>query len=282
MNILTFDIEDWFHINFNKSFNDEKLWQKFESRIQDNTDVLLDLLDEHKVQATFFILGWVARKHPGVVKEINNRGHDIGSHSDLHNLVLGQDHKEFEEDLKRSIESLESLIGKKVTLFRAPAFSIGRKNLWAFEILAKNGILTDCSIFPAKHDFGGFPELNEYGPFIIDKGGIEIRELPMSVYGFFGRKMIFTGGGYFRFFPLKWIQYALKDAEYNMFYFHPRDFDSGQPILEGLSFKRRLLSYIGLKHSLEKFTRLVKSYKFISVSQAEDIIQWEKVQKVRF
>ncbi len=277
MNILTFDLEDWFHINFDKKFNDELLWNEFESRIVHSTDIILEILYKKRIKATFFVLGWVAREYPDIIKKIFNEGHDIGSHSDIHNLIYLQNPEEFRKELRKSLHSIENVTGNKVKLFRAPAFSVGKNNIWALNILAEEGIEIDCSIFPLRHDFGGFPELQHHGtPFTIKIGDIILREFPMSTMNILGKPIVLSGGGYFRLFPYSLIRRYINKSEYVMTYFHPRDFDYGQPILSGLSLMRRVKSYYGLKQSLAKFQKLIDEFEVISISDAVNLCQWNE------
>lgn len=275
INILTFDIEDWFHINFQKEFNDEIRWKDYPSRIEANTDVILEILDSQKIKATFFCLGWVARNYPHIIKSIQKSGHDIGSHSDIHNLSSSLNKNDFEIDLKISIQSIEEIIGTKIEMFRAPAFSIGKSNLWAIEILIKHGIKFDCSILPAVHQFGGFPELKVGSPFFFNHQNSMIKEFPVSTSNFFGRQMLITGGGYFRFYPYPVIRRHIANSNYVITYFHPRDFDANQPYLEDIPISRKFKSYVGLKGSLKKFNRMISEFKFVSVSQADKLIDWD-------
>lgn len=280
MNILSFDIEDWFHINFDEEFNDEVRWNDYTSRIESNTDFILEVLEIRKIRATFFCLGWVARKYPALVRRIHENGHDIGSHSDIHNLVNKLNRNEFEIDLKKSISSLEDVTGSKIKIFRAPAFSIGKSNLWAFEVLLDNGIEIDCSIFPANHHFGGFPEMNIGSPFLINYKNSLIKEFPVSTYNFLGKAVVLTGGGYFRFFPYYFIRKYIENSDYVFSYFHPRDFDVNQPLLNNISYIRKFKSYYGLKHSLKKFTKLMSEFEFINVSNADKIFDWNKSETI--
>jgi polysaccharide deacetylase family protein (PEP-CTERM system associated) len=144
MNVLTFDIEEWFHILDNTSTSTDEQWSNFESRIERNMPQLLALLDSSSQKATFFCLGWVARKYPGVIREIDNARHEIATHSDMHQLVFTQERKEFKADVERSIKSLEDLTGKRITAYRAPGFSLTEETPWAFDVLAECGIETDC------------------------------------------------------------------------------------------------------------------------------------------
>lgn len=280
MNILTFDIEDWFHINFEKSFNREIRWDSFESRVEENTDIILEILEQNGTKATFFCLGWIARKHPNVLRKILGLGHDIASHSDIHNLASNLSVSEFEMDLKKSIYSIEDITGKKISMYRAPAFSIGKNNLWAFEILAQNGIEIDCSVFPAKHDFGGFADIGETTPFRLKYNHSILKEFPMSTANVFGKNIVITGGGFFRLYPYWLIRRHISDKSYIMTYFHPRDIDKEQPILKGLSHIRKFKSYYGLKYSLNKFSRLISEFNFLSISEADKLITWNDIKLI--
>jgi polysaccharide deacetylase family protein (PEP-CTERM system associated) len=154
MNILTFDIEEWFHCDF---ISDSSSWIKYETRIYKNVDLILEHLSSKNQKATFFILGWIADRYPDVVKKIKEENHEIGCHSYFHGLVHQMSKQDFFNDTEKAIKKTEDIIGEKVNIYRAPGFSITENTPWAFEILAKLGIEYDCSIFPASHDYGGFP-----------------------------------------------------------------------------------------------------------------------------
>ena len=274
MKILTFDIEEWFHLLDNNSTRSEREWSAFDSRIHANIDRILKLLDEKNKSATFFCLGWIGEKYPEVIKAIDMAGHEIGSHSHLHQLVYQQSPSEFKEDLRRSLDSLESITGKKISLYRSPGFSITKDCLWAFEIMMDMGIECDCSIFPAPRSHGGIADFPHVEPFNLLVNGRQLKELPMSIYQIGPLKIPFSGGGYFRFFPYDLIKFMSTRNEYLMTYFHPRDFDKDQPLIPGLSTVKRLKSYYGLKGALPKLERLVDENQFISVRQAINAINW--------
>ena len=143
MNILTFDVEDWFHILDNESTKNEKQWSQLESRIHQNMDKIFALLEKHDQKATFFTLGWVARKYPEIIRKIDGLGHDIANHSDMHQLAYEFNREEFRQDLECSIKSIEDVVGKKVKAYRAPGFSVMHQNKWVFDELIKNGIEMD-------------------------------------------------------------------------------------------------------------------------------------------
>jgi polysaccharide deacetylase family protein (PEP-CTERM system associated) len=278
MNILTFDIEEWFHILNNYSTKTEEQWNNYESRIHANTERILNLLNKHKTKATFFCLGWIAKKYPEIVKKIALCGYEIGSHTMMHQLVYDQSKKEFADDLERSMKTLEDLIGKKVKYFRAPGFSLREDTQWAFEILISHGIEIDCSITSASSGHGGFPGYGESVPAIIQCAGSKIKELPVNYTSVFGNPMLFSGGGYFRLFPYSLIKHWTKKSDYVMTYMHPRDFDSDQPMIPSLPLKRKFKSYVGLSKSFEKFEKYISDFNFIDVAEADALISWEELR----
>ena len=282
MKILTFDIEEWFHILDHKTTATEENWINFEYRLEKNINLILELLASKNQTATFFCLGWIARKFPKVLKKIDSMNFEIGSHSDMHQLVYEQNRKQFREDLKRSIFSIEDLIGKKVSCYRAPGFSIKSKSHdWVFDELISCGIEIDCSIFPAKRAHGGFPNFCSGFPVVINREGEKIKEFPMSLYEIFNKKIIFSGGGYFRIFPYPLIKEMTKNSKYVMTYFHPRDFDKGQPILIDLSLKRRFKSYYGINFAFSKLEKLIKDFNFISLKEADKLIDWSNTEEIK-
>ena len=281
MNILTFDIEDWFHIYFEKGFNVDSVLDKYESRIRGNMEMIHEVLDAKNQKATFFCLGWVARKYPDVIRQIVDKGHEIGTHSDNHNLAFLQNREEFSQDFESSIKSLEDVSGTKVKYYRAPAFSIKDENKWVFEDMIRQGIEIDCSIFPAKGDFGGFENFRSGEPCIVEYQGMTIKELPMNIEKILGQPVIFSGGGYFRLFPYWLINYLIKRSNYTMTYFHPRDFDAQQPMLPQLSTLRKFKSYYGLKGAYAKFKRMMDDFDFYDVREASEKVDWSQVEVVK-
>ena len=279
MNILTFDIEEWFHILDHDNISKEHHWDDFEYRLEKNLDRILDLLIAREQKATFFVLGWVARKFPELVKKISLSGFEIGSHSDLHQLVYNQDRNSFREDLKKSIDSIESIIGKKVISYRAPGFSLKPNCEWAFEELVSEGIEIDCSIFPERRAHGGFEKFGNAKPTIVNFNGIKIKEFPINLYYFFGKSIIFSGGGYFRLIPYAFIKHMCKSSDYIMTYFHPRDFDPLQPMINDLSLFRKFKSYYGLRSSFDKLNRILNDFQFIDLETANKEIEWKLVSE---
>lgn len=281
MNILTFDIEEWFHILDNDSTKTEVEWFNYEYRLESNVDRILELLDRKNQKATFFILGWVAREFPQVVKKIQSHGYEIATHSDLHQLAYEQNKSEFKNDLEKSIKSIEDLTGQKIKSYRAPGFSITQKNLWVFDELIKQGIEFDCSVFPASRSHGGLEQYGYAKPSIIKCVEGDIKEFPINLHPIFGKKLIFSGGGYFRLFPYGMIKKMMNNSKYVMTYFHPRDFDPKQPMINELSLTRKFKSYYGLNGAFNKLEKLISDYKFIDLQEASNDVDWTKATKIK-
>lgn len=279
--ILTFDLEDWFHLLGVESTQSPKEWSNFEYRIEKNMDYIFDILERKKLKASFFCLGWVAREFPNLVKKIDSLGHEIGTHSDLHQLVHQQSRDAFTEDLRKSITSLEDLIGKKIRMYRSPGFSITDNELWVFEELIKQGIEIDASICSRKMFNGGLVDLKCTEPSIIKTKTGQIKEFPINLYELFNQKIIFSGGGYFRFLPYNFIKKLSQNSNYLMTYFHPRDFDINQPVIPGLNFLTKFRAYYGIKGCHKKLRNLTDDFNFIDIKTANNIIDWNKVKTIK-
>jgi polysaccharide deacetylase family protein (PEP-CTERM system associated) len=280
MNILTFDIEEWFHLLEFAATKYPENWNKYPPRIHENLGRILDFLDEKNLKATFFCLGWIAQKYPQEIKEIAKRGQEVGAHSNNHRLVYELGVTRFGEDTKNAINNLENLTGKKVVSYRAPRFSLTDQCKWAFEILAENGIERDSSIYPASRSLGGFPELGKAGPAIIKVNGITIKEFPISINSIFGKNLVFSGGGYFRLIPYRLIRRWTEQSNYVMTYFHPRDFDPGQPRIQGIPMQRRFRSYVGLATSFSKFQTWINDFSFVDLDTADKLVNWDSVKTI--
>lgn len=268
MNILTFDIEDWFHLLDVEKLADPRGWEKLESRVENSTLHILDLLSKYNHKATFFVLGYVAEKFPELIMEISKRGHEIGTHSYNHPLLYNLNEREFDYDLRRSIDVISNVINADIYSYRAPGFSLQRSNYSFLKVMREAGIRIDASIFPAKRAHGGIPGSIINEPSILNlEDGLSIIEMPMSPIHFFGQKLIVTGGGYFRITPTKFIENIARQDDYTMWYFHPRDFDYCQPRIDGLGIKRYFKAYVGLKTSSLKFEALLKKYRFVTIEK---------------
>ena len=282
MKILTFDIEEWFHILDNNSTKTEVQWSSYEKRLDANMERIFELLERKQQKATFFCLGWVAREYPHIIRRIHKEGYEIATHSDRHQLAYEQNRTEFSEDLKRSIGSVEEVTGEKVKAYRAPGFSLKEENKWVFEVLVENGIEVDCSIFPAARSHGGFASFGHAEPAMVEMNGVRLKEFPINLYEVAGCNIIFSGGGYFRLLPYRMIKYMMKRSDYVMTYFHPRDFDTGQPVIGELSAIRKFKSYYGLGSAFDKLERLISDFEFIDLHSAEKKVDWDQVKTIKY
>ena len=278
MNILTFDVEEWFHILDHAGTKNEKQWKNFEYRLESNMDRIFELLDRNNQKATFFCLGWITKVYPDIVKRLDALGYEIATHSNLHQLVYEQKVSEFKLDLETSIKSIEDITGKKVRAYRAPGFSVKEENRWVFDILLTNGIEIDCSIFPAKRAHGGFDKYRAKEPSIIKSNSGSIKEFPMSIGRILLKDIVYSGGGYFRFFPYRMTRYLVNRNSYNMTYFHPHDFDSSKPIVGDLSILNKFKSKVGLNNSFAKIEKLIQEFDFIDLEEADKKVNWNSVE----
>ena len=277
MRILTFDIEDWFHILDHKNTEHHSSWFNYECRIHHGVDTILNIVESNNIKASFFVVGWIAEKYPEVVKKISDLGYEIGTHSHYHQLAYNLDEFKFERDIEKSIKTIEDCIGKKILMFRAPGFSIKKNNIWAFEVLHKLGIEIDCSIFAAQRAHGGIHNYNINKPSIIRYNGISLKEFPINTYNFLGQRIVFSGGGYFRFFNYEIIKKMSNESQYIMSYFHPRDFDNNQPKLTNLGLLRNFKLYVGIDKCKSKLNRWLSDYKFSDINSANNKIDWSKL-----
>ncbi|MBN2669254.1 MAG: polysaccharide deacetylase family protein [Bacteroidales bacterium] len=281
MNILTFDIEEWFHILDNESTKTEREWKNYEVRIHKNTDRILEFLNNHNQKATFFCLGWIAEKYPEVIKKIDAQGYEIGCHSYKHQLVYEQNQQTFNSDTEKAIKTIEDTVGKKVKSYRAPGFSITKNEIWALEQLIELGIEFDSSIFPAERGHGGFPEFHPAQICKIDINGHTLKEFPINATSILSKNFVFSGGGYFRLFPYPFIKYFSKKSPYIMTYFHPRDFDDKQPMIKDLSTIRKFKSYYNLTGALNKLGHWLQDFNFIDLNTANQTIDWDNINTVQ-
>lgn len=278
MNILTFDIEDWYCHDVESGNKD---WGNLECRIYEGVDRILDSLAERNLKGTFFIVGWLAEHHSSVIKKIAQAGHQIGCHTYQHELLTNFNRDQLFEDTRKAKCIIEDAIGAEISAFRAPAFSITRDNLYAFDVLGELGFTIDCSIFPTKRDFGGMPDYGASEPRIIEHNGYQFKEFPINPGKMLGREIVFSGGGYFRLFPYPLIKKLTSNQEYTMTYFHPSDFDPGQPDMPHLSSRQRIKNRIGLQSAYGKYLRYISDFDFVNIKQAEELIDWNKIPVVK-
>lgn len=264
-NAVTFDIEDYFQVTAFRSRLSPAEWDTRESRVQRNTEKILELLASRGCRGTFFILGWVAERYPQVVRSIANQGHEVGCHSHRHGLVYEMTPAEFREDTRRAKSSIEDASGQPVCGYRAPSFSITRSSLWAFEILVELGFAYDSSVFPVEHISYGVPDAPRF-PFVVSTRSGSLVEFPMPTVEFAGKRSPIAGGAYLRLLPYRYTHWAIRylNEEENRpatVYMHPWELDPEQPRL-GVGILARLRHYVGLRSVERKLHRLLCDFEF--------------------
>lgn len=267
MNILTFDIEEWYEANYKKIGYSNIDSQK--SNLENEVKEILYSCEKFGAKATFFILGKVAAERPALVRMIQERGHEIASHGYQHKLVYNLSPQEFKEDVQKSIRLLESITGEKILGYRAPSWSISKKVFWAYPILAELGLKYSASIFPIKTFLYGIPDAPRF-PHLINIEGQRknILEIPASTIKLFNRNIPFSGGFYFRFLPTwlisKGIKKNNKEKQPVILYIHPREIDPNLPKLK-LSCKEYFIHYWGISKTKNKLEEILKNFNFTSI-----------------
>ena len=266
---LSFDIEEHFQVSAFESPMRRQNWDHFESRVERNTEKILELIELRGLRATFFILGWVAERCPMLVRRIFAGGHEIASHGYSHELVTSQTPQEFREDVRKTKAILEDLTGQHVYGYRAPSFSITKNSVWALSILCEEGYGYDTSIVPIIHDRYGIPNALSIVHQVRTESGI-IWEIPPSTVSICGMKVPIGGGGYFRIFPYWVFRPLLRKAEATnsplVTYFHPWEVDPGQPRMKG-SCLSRLRHYTNLHRTHERLSRLLSDFAFAPIKE---------------
>jgi polysaccharide deacetylase family protein (PEP-CTERM system associated) len=261
---LSFDIEEHFQVSAFESPMRRRHWEQLESRVEANTEKLLALLADNGVRATFFVLGWVAERHPSLVHRIADGRHEIASHGYGHELITNQTPQAFREDIRKAKCILESLISKPVLGYRAPSFSITKDTMWAVQILVEEGYVYDSSVFPILHDRYGMPSANPEVHQLLTSSG-PLWEVPPSTVKCMGVRFPVAGGGYFRLYPYAVLRTLLKRLEGNgsvlVMYMHPWEFDPGQPRMEG-SLVSRMRHYLNLNKTESRLRALLQDFAF--------------------
>lgn len=276
MNILTFDIEDWYnHDDYSRDFD----WEKHEVRIYEGTDIILSALEERGLKGTFFCVGWIAEHHPQVIKDIAAAGHHLGCHSYQHELATRFTREEFREDTYKAKCLIEDVAGCEVDAFRVPSFSITKENLWTFDVLTELGFKYDSSVFPSHHEFGGIPD-SPATPHVIKTAHGELKEFPICLGKVLGREIVFSGGGYFRVMPYWLLKRLTAKSNYVMAYFHPSDFDPDQPQMPQLPKMRQFKNRVALKGAYEKFCRYITDFDFVNLKEASQNMHNEVIEVV--
>jgi polysaccharide deacetylase family protein (PEP-CTERM system associated) len=265
---MTVDVEDYFHVSAFDAVVSRDSWSTRESRVEANTDRLLDLFDAAGVRGTFFILGWVAERCPSLVQRIAARGHELASHGYHHQLLYRLTPDEFRGDVRRARALIEDVSGTRVSGYRAPSFSVVKSTLWALDVLLEEGYRYDASIFPVHHDRYGIPDAERHAHQVARAGG-SLVEFPGSTVRLAGTNLPIAGGGYFRLLPYAWTRWGIRrvnrvEKKPVVFYLHPWEIDPDQPrIPVGLT--TRLRHYSGLSRTEHRLARLMREFRFDSI-----------------
>ena len=271
LNALTIDVEEYFHPTEVQRRLDPSRWETLSSRVCQQTSRVLELLEQRQVKATFFILGWVAERQPGLVRSIARAGHEIGCHSYAHQLVFDLTPAEFRRDTMRAVKAIEDACSVTPKVYRAPSFSITRQSWWALEILAECGFTQDSSIYPIHHDRYGVPKFYRHAQLLETPSG-PLHEVPIATVQLAnGRIAPIGGGAYLRLLPYRYISAGIRrvnqqEGQATCIYFHPWELDPSQPHLaNGLI--SRLRTYAGMSGMFRKLERLVSDFSFTTLQR---------------
>jgi polysaccharide deacetylase family protein (PEP-CTERM system associated) len=269
VNALTIDVEDYFQVSAFADYVSRGDWDTMPCRIERNVDRILALLDERSVRATFFTLGWIAERYPDLIRRIADGGHELASHGFSHRRATEQPRDEFLADIRLAKAVLEDVSGKGVSGYRAPSFSVGPDNVWAFDCINEAGYRYSSSVYPIQHDHYGVPD----GQRFAHESSPGVLELPVATVRLFSKNWPAGGGGYFRLLPYfisRWSIRRINDVDRKpaMFYFHPWELDPDQPRVKGIRAKTRFRHYLNLKRTEPRLRRLVTDF------------NWDRVDRV--
>lgn len=262
-NAMTCDVEDYFQVSAFAPYIDRDSWPTRECRVEANMERILAIYERHGVKATFFTLGWIAERYPGMVRKIVAAGHELASHGYGHLRASDQDRAQFDNDIRSSKALLEDIGGQAVLGYRAPSFSIGHGNLWALEALQEAGYRYSSSIYPIAHDHYGMPDAPRFAFYPHGPDGL--LEVPVTTVNMLGRNLPAGGGGYFRLLPYalsRWMMQKVnrEDQQPALFYFHPWELDPGQPRPQGLDAKSRFRHYVNIERMEGRLEQLARDF----------------------
>lgn len=265
VNAMSFDVEDYFQVQAMADVCTRDKWDGYESRVERNTNLILDLLAERETRATFFTLGWIAERHPTIVRRIVAEGHELASHGYAHHRVDGQTPEQFRADVRRTKKILEDVAGTPVRGYRAATFSVGATTPWAFKVLEEEGYAYSSSVYPVAHDNYSNPDAPRFA--YRPEGTSSFWEYPISTIRLGKRNIPCGGGGYFRFAPYALFRRAIahiNDAEHKpaIFYLHPWEVDPDQPRPQGVGLKSRVRHYLNLSRTAPRLSRLLRDFRW--------------------
>ena len=286
---MSVDVEDYFQVSAFEKHIEKSDWNNISCRVEENIERILVLFEQKEIKATFFTLGWVAERYPGMVKKIVEHGHELASHGWEHIRVTQQEQKDFRQDIIRTRHFLEDLSGKQIKGYRAASYSICSENLWALDCLADAGYLYSSSIVPIKHDLYGIPDAPR---FSFSSAEDRLLEIPISTINIAGRNINCGGGGLFRLFPYCFSRWAInninvKDQQPCIFYFHPWEVDPEQPRVESASRKSKFRHYLNLHKMHGRLANLLDDFHWGRVddiflgTEEKVLIEKNRVERAR-
>lgn len=264
INAMSVDVEDYFQVSAFEKYVKKSMWSKYETRVEYNTNRILDIFKDAGVEATFFVLGWVAERYPELIKRIATEGHEVASHGYEHVRVTKQTHEEFREDIIKTKNILENLTGDEVKGYRAASYSICKDNLWALELLDETGHKYSSSIYPIKHDLYGIPDAPRFA--YRPNGNAGILEIPITTLEIGKKRFPCGGGGFFRLYPYLISKMAYqyintRNQQPGIFYFHPWEIDPQQPRpFSNLGFKTKFRHYFNLDKTETRLKFLLRDF----------------------
>lgn len=268
--LFTVDLEEYFQVSAFERIAPRDRWDSFPSRIAGNVNLLLELLSRHGAAATFFTLGWIADRHPALVRRVADAGHEIASHGWWHRRVTALTRDEFRAEVRDSRRILEDVSGHAVTGYRAPSFSIVPGTEWAFDVLVEEGYRYDSSLFPIRRRGYGYPGASP-NPHLIERAGGALLELPPATTSWLGFRLPAAGGGWFRQLPFALTRRAFREHDDSgipaVFYVHPWEIDPGQPRLQ-VSALTRVRHYRALDRTMPRLERLFDEFRFTSIQRS--------------
>jgi polysaccharide deacetylase family protein (PEP-CTERM system associated) len=270
-NAMSVDVEEHFHVSAFANAVNAKDWDGMESRVEKNTNNILELFNDHGIKATFFVLGWVAEKYPVLIKNIAGEGHEVACHGYSHELVYKQTIETFKDETLRAKNILEDIVQTPILGYRAASYSITKNSLWALDVLAEVGFKYDSSIFPVRHDRYGIPSAPKYPHLLKTTSGKTLIEFPLSTVNIFGYQLPVAGGGYFRLYPYTFSKKALKSInrvknQPFIFYLHPWEIDPEQPRIKASALSR-FRHYNNIDKCEGRLRKLLADFQFNTVAK---------------
>ena len=272
VNALTVDVEDYFQVSAMAPYIARSAWDTIECRVENNVERLLARFAANEAHATFFTLGWIAERYPEMIRRIVAAGHELASHGYGHQRATDLSRAEFEDDITRAKHILEDAGGVAVRGYRAPSFSIDKRNLWAFDSLRDAGYAYSSSVYPVHHDHYGMPDAPRFPYSSVDG----LTEIPISTVRAGSRNIPIGGGGYFRLLPYAASRWAIErfhreERRPAIFYMHPWEIDPGQPRVAGVDAKSRFRHYVSLHRTEGRLERLLQDFRWDRVDRVFDV-----------